>query len=134
MVMPGTTLSKDGLIPTERSTEHVEAGAVLLNQVLHESLAAELIGKLETAQRENKGMHFSSCAMNDAMILSLTEGSLRKHIEDADKADTTFAEMMSSAQRMRSVYERNFSPFALDLVGAVIRQGVFVEKMQYFDW
>jgi hypothetical protein len=33
------------------------------------------------------------------------------------------------------IYARhNSSPFALDLVGAVIRQGTFVDKMQHIDW
>ncbi|PWY91142.1 hypothetical protein BO70DRAFT_392790 [Aspergillus heteromorphus CBS 117.55] len=39
-----------------------------------------------------------------------------------------------SYRRMMSHYWDNFSPFALDLVGAVIRQGTFVEKMDKIDW
>lgn len=35
---------------------------------------------------------------------------------------------------MMSRYWENSSPFALDLVGAVIRQGVFIEKMHNIDW
>ncbi|KAJ5669376.1 hypothetical protein N7462_010446 [Penicillium macrosclerotiorum] len=37
-------------------------------------------------------------------------------------------------RRMMSHYWENFSPFALDLVGAVIRQGTFVQKMDNIDW
>ena len=37
-------------------------------------------------------------------------------------------------RRMMSRYWNNSSPFALDLVGAVIRQGSFVEKMHNIDW
>ena len=37
-------------------------------------------------------------------------------------------------RRMMSRYWENSSPFALDLVGAVLRQGVFVEKMKAIDW
>ncbi|KAL1296560.1 hypothetical protein AAFC00_000060 [Neodothiora populina] len=37
-------------------------------------------------------------------------------------------------RRMMSRYWDNWSPFALDLVGAVIRQGAFVEKMHKIDW
>ncbi|KAI7216520.1 hypothetical protein KC333_g4776 [Hortaea werneckii] len=36
--------------------------------------------------------------------------------------------------RMMSRYEDNPSPSALDLVGAVIRQGSFIEKMHHIDW
>jgi hypothetical protein len=37
-------------------------------------------------------------------------------------------------RRMMSRYWDNLGPFALDLVGAVIRQGTFVEKMDQIDW
>ncbi|KAK0657793.1 hypothetical protein B0T16DRAFT_402554 [Cercophora newfieldiana] len=37
-------------------------------------------------------------------------------------------------RKMMSRYWENFSPFALDLSGAVMRQGVFVEKMYRLDW
>ncbi|KAA8647342.1 uncharacterized protein ATNIH1004_006034 [Aspergillus tanneri] len=37
-------------------------------------------------------------------------------------------------RRMMSHYWDNVTPFALDLVGAVIRQGTFVQKMDNIDW
>ncbi|OJJ35484.1 hypothetical protein ASPWEDRAFT_511187 [Aspergillus wentii DTO 134E9] len=37
-------------------------------------------------------------------------------------------------RRMMSRYWDNESPFALDLVGAVIRQGSFIQKMDNIDW
>ncbi|PLB45609.1 hypothetical protein P170DRAFT_512269 [Aspergillus steynii IBT 23096] len=37
-------------------------------------------------------------------------------------------------RRMMSCYWDNHGPFALDLVGAVIRQGTFVQKMDGIDW
>jgi hypothetical protein len=37
-------------------------------------------------------------------------------------------------RKMMSRYWDNSSPFALDLVGAVVRQGEFVEKMHNIDW
>lgn len=37
-------------------------------------------------------------------------------------------------RKMMSRYWENFSSFALDLGGAVIRQGVFVDKMCKLDW
>lgn len=37
-------------------------------------------------------------------------------------------------RKMMSRYWENFSPFALDLCGAVMRQGVFIEKMCNIDW
>ena len=37
-------------------------------------------------------------------------------------------------RRMMACYWENSSPFCLDLVGAVIRQGAFIEKMHAIDW
>ncbi|KAL7948262.1 hypothetical protein V8C42DRAFT_351505 [Trichoderma barbatum] len=39
-----------------------------------------------------------------------------------------------TTRKMMSRYWENFSPFALDLCGAVMRQGVFIEKMVKLDW
>lgn len=39
-----------------------------------------------------------------------------------------------AVRKMMSRYWENFGPFALDLSGAVMRQGVFVEKMCQLDW
>ncbi|KAK3693374.1 hypothetical protein B0T22DRAFT_505080 [Podospora appendiculata] len=39
-----------------------------------------------------------------------------------------------SVRKMMSRYWENFSPFALDLCGAVMRQGIFAEKMFKIDW
>lgn len=43
-------------------------------------------------------------------------------------------EEMMAVHRMMSRYRDNSSPFALDLVGAVLRQGAFVQKMDDIDW
>ncbi|RSL98792.1 hypothetical protein CDV31_012423, partial [Fusarium ambrosium] len=37
-------------------------------------------------------------------------------------------------RKMMSRYWENFSPFALDLCGAILRQGIFSEKMCKIDW
>lgn len=39
-----------------------------------------------------------------------------------------------SIRKMMGHYWENFSPFALDLAGAVVRQGIFIEKMYKIDW
>lgn len=39
-----------------------------------------------------------------------------------------------SIRKMMSRYWENSSIFALDLIGAVIRQGTFIEKMHSIDW
>jgi hypothetical protein len=39
-----------------------------------------------------------------------------------------------AVRKMMAHYWENFSPFALDLSGAVMRQGIFTEKMVKIDW
>jgi hypothetical protein len=39
-----------------------------------------------------------------------------------------------AVRKMMAHYWENFSPFALDLSGAVMRQGIFTEKMVRIDW
>lgn len=48
--------------------------------------------------------------------------------------DRLFPREQVAIRRMMSRYWDNHSPFALDLVGAVIRQGTFVQKMDNIDW
>ena len=43
-------------------------------------------------------------------------------------------EEKTAIRKMMSRYWSNSSMFALDLVGAVIRQGSFIEKMHAIDW
>jgi Glycine-rich domain-containing protein-like len=49
-------------------------------------------------------------------------------------ASVFFREAKIAFRRMMSRYWDNSSPFALDLVGAVIRQGTFISKMHSIDW
>jgi Glycine-rich domain-containing protein-like len=134
IVMPGILLSNNGLISTTQPHRPVAPNAALLNKVLLNGMAQELTTNIERARRERRNLTLSSCAMNDSIISNLTEGSLRDHINGIPEMEKAFTELMKSARQMAAVYDKNTSPFSLDLVGAVLRQGVFVEKMQSFDW
>ncbi|KAJ5095679.1 Protein of unknown function DUF1399 [Penicillium alfredii] len=59
------------------------------------------------------------------VIAAANEGSIRLNMRPGQKVHF---------RRMMSRYWDNLGPFALDLVGAVIRQGVFVQKMDNIDW
>lgn len=71
------------------------------------------------------------------------ERALRSRYEMRDIQRLSFDEsryyVMSAAaklsiSKMMAHYWENFSPFALDLAGAVLRQGVFTAKMHQIDW
>ena len=78
---------------------------------------------------------------------SATVATIRTLIEDAIKNTSVIRKVKQSTwngvllrtekiaiRRMMSRYWSNSSIFALDLVGAVIRQGSFIEKMHAIDW
>ena len=75
---------------------------------------------------------------------------IRKLIEDAIKTDATVRKINGkpatgmggklnpeerlAIRKMMSRYWDNHTPFAMDLSGAVIRQGTFINKMHGLDW
>ncbi|KAL8916880.1 MAG: hypothetical protein Q9172_006073 [Xanthocarpia lactea] len=65
-------------------------------------------------------------SMNDV------RGIIEKGIQTDLRNRTT--ERKFAVRKMMSRYWSNSSMFALDLVGAVIRQGTFIEKMHAIDW
>lgn len=60
------------------------------------------------------------------------------YVKDANhtvySGDTISRDEKIAVRRMMSRYWENSSPFALDLIGAVIRQGSFIEKMHSINW
>lgn len=71
-------------------------------------------------------------------VRSLIEGTIKnaKYMRGARKSLSSRMLRLEkiALRRMFSRYWENSSPFALDLVGAVIRQGTFIEKMHGIDW
>ena len=67
-----------------------------------------------------------------------TVEDIRSLIEETTGAKTNVLRMERTVRiyirRMMSCYWENSSTFSIDLVGAVIRQGSFVEKMNSIDW
>jgi hypothetical protein len=134
IALPGTLLSNDGLIPSAKAIPPIDFSSAFLSDVLSGDMAEETIRKIDSMHSKSSQPVFSSCALNDNIIEALIHGSILQNVSGVKNIDKAFAELMTSARRMKAMYDKNFSPFALDLVGAVIRQGVFIEKMHYFDW
>ena len=66
---------------------------------------------------------------------SVSIGAIRTLIESAVKKVPLLTRNEKVAiRRMMSSYWENSSTFSIDLVGAVIRQGSFIEKMHLIDW
>ena len=65
--------------------------------------------------------------------------SIRDEIEDDIQRKVLSRTRLTTKQRVAvrkvmSNYWDNSSPFSINLVGAVIRQGTFIEKMHSIDW
>lgn len=83
---------------------------------------------------------------NPDTVLYQSMEALRDVLEDTMKDKKYMREVRGSAsgsmtkiekvgfRKMMANYWSNSSPFALDLVGAVVRQGGFIEKMHNIDW
>lgn len=121
--LPGTVLTKDGI-----PEEHIRDDSVLrpqpetLNDLLRSKFGKELLQKL------------TDDLSNQTPMFSLDNFQEKVETRTANSDEASQAIMMTALKKMMAKYRHNASPFALDLVGAVLRQGTFITKMQDFDW
>jgi hypothetical protein len=77
-------------------------------------------GRLDLCQNVTQLKQQLETKLRDTNLLWKAHGVYLKNLEYAEKIQF---------RRMMSRYWENLGPFAVDLVGAVIRQGTFVDKM-----
>lgn len=106
----------------------------LPNNVLKAGLGAMLLDSDSTRGRSLEGIR-------DLIELALRDKTLmQKSLDRTSSRGISRASYRPNRQerikirKMMARYWGNSSPFALDLVGAVIRQGSFIEKMHNIDW
>nr|OQO18597.1 hypothetical protein B0A51_12085 [Rachicladosporium sp. CCFEE 5018] len=133
--MPGTLLSPDGvpIQPSARYAARVHKSSFnTINNLLKLGLGQDILDK---PRLRGAGKNCSitgirdmleQCIMDDASYVRVAKG-------------TTLSGVLTRGEKilfrkMMSRYWENDSPFALNLVGAVIRQGSFIEKMHNIDW
>lgn len=122
--LPGTFLTADGLLldtDTKAVTE-LEIHPLKLNKLLQSDFGKSLLKRLADDISEQEP--------------NITLDGVRKDIEAEIAASDSASQAALTAALSRTMarYYRNASPFALDLVGAVMRQGTFITKMEGFDW
>jgi hypothetical protein len=138
--MPGTILDTKGM-PSQPVPSAAFGQAPLIPQAFPNRL---LLSGCNSIRSQITALTSTGAQLNPTM------DTVRKEIETvlADKSSvrtieavppykTRFAlpvESRIAVRKMMSRYWENFSPLALDLCGAVMRQGVFVEKMCKLDW
>jgi len=103
------------------------------SRLVQRSLLAGVVELLQKGSGESPSM----AAIRD-QIEKVTgrfaESKELKHVEGTEGIKGTVPGRLSleakrQVRRMMSRYWANSSPFALDLIGAVLRQGFFIEKM-----
>ncbi|KAK3290359.1 uncharacterized protein B0H64DRAFT_368914 [Chaetomium fimeti] len=118
--LPGTLLSfRDGKpVPSPMSSWFAKQEAAFPNRLLKK-------------RNDNPKMQVTGLLWSDAQP---TMHDVRARIEKMVRRSGSGAGSGVYIRKMMARYWDNHSPFALDLCSAVMRQGVFAEKMHKIDW
>lgn len=126
--MPGTLLSSSGLIqPTPTLPVHTFANHYITKGFNYEKMMAVTDFVKDPRLTMNNVRTLFMEISQDRDTLRFVGGYHRTPQRIAQLRRMSIRKMMSR-------YWENSSPFALDLVGAVLRQGSFVSKMDELDW
>ena len=131
--MQGTILDLQGL-PVPSADWNVDTSASQAtfspNKLFAMGLGEEILSR---SRRNAKTANESIEGFQEIVTETLEKEQRTKKARGSANPNTKRAEAIA-IHRMMSRYDNNLSPFALDLVGAVIRQGSFIEKMHHIDW
>ncbi|KAL8817101.1 MAG: hypothetical protein Q9191_008211, partial [Dirinaria sp. TL-2023a] len=139
--MPGTVFNRDGLF-----AKHPSVTADRIYEQFPNRLIMGGGAWVEILSVTDPATHGREITLKTTKQKKVSIQSVRDVIEDAlsnrdrvKKANKTFRAMLHreervAIRRMMARYWDNNSIFALDLVGAVIRQSSFIEKMHAIDW
>lgn len=128
--MPGTILDNGTGIPTrlpEIERIRIKDGRTFPNRLIKKNISKflELLQPKKTQSMESVRLIIEE-ALRDNKLLKEVEGVTGR---DAYKRYRLGSQARAHVRKMMSRYWGNPSPFALDLSGAVLRQGIFTEKM-----
>ncbi|KAK3110312.1 hypothetical protein LTR53_015512 [Teratosphaeriaceae sp. CCFEE 6253] len=102
----------------------------LPNNLLSEGLGAKI---LATRKAGGAGSNETMEVMREVLEEAMRDKAYMRKVRQSAAHRMQRSERIA-IRRMMSRYWDNSSPFALDLVGAVVRQGTFIEKMHHIDW
>lgn len=124
--MPGTVLGPWGT-PTPKSATNL--GSDFPNR-----LVAHISQDLLRHTDARLGKVYTITELRDELETWLKDHKVISAISLSQRRIMLLRDERIAFRRMMSHYWDNSSPFALDLVGAVIRQGIFIQKMDNIDW
>jgi hypothetical protein len=125
--MPGTLLSPNGTPSYDENGDNVS----FPNRLIKEGIRSEILQLTDISQNESASIE----TIRDSLEGFLKSRSLMRRVNKTILApgNSSMPERIS-LRNMLSRYWDNSSPFAIDLIGAVIRQGTFMEKMDHIGW
>ncbi|KAK4501518.1 hypothetical protein PRZ48_007327 [Zasmidium cellare] len=129
--MAGTVLGHKGLPWMAFDKKDVETEA---NNVPNRLLKG-LLGEFVLSGKDLRGSERPDTveAIRDLIEAGIKDSACLREAKSGLSSRLARSERIA-IRKMMSRYWDNSSPFALDLVGAVIRQGSFIEKMHNIDW
>ncbi|KAI0160700.1 hypothetical protein GGR57DRAFT_390743 [Xylariaceae sp. FL1272] len=131
--MPGTILDikigKPLRIPITEEMRNCY-GRTFPNRMLRKVLRSQVLDSPTANSIEEIRKTIEATLINTDHIKKIDHVKTR----DLGKRYRLGQEARVAVRKMMSRYWGNSSPFALDLVGAVMRQGIFTEKMYKMDW
>ncbi|KAF2865282.1 hypothetical protein BDV95DRAFT_507594 [Massariosphaeria phaeospora] len=128
--MPGTILNKEGMPQMTEKNKHISSHDPFFPRRVVDNLkefaAATLRDNVEHLSIQVLKRKFENVMSSPTQVMQVNS---KQHT-------TSFVAKQSkiAVRMMFSHYWDNSSGFGLDLVGAVIRQGGFVQKMRKIDW
>ncbi|KAK9326097.1 hypothetical protein V1517DRAFT_103502 [Lipomyces orientalis] len=128
--MPGTILSLEGRPEKALKPDLKRHEMFFPNRIIIAGLKTLLIEATDNIQVGKSTV----IDIRDAFDRAIRDASLVRKANNTTISSTLLPKEKIAIRRMMSRYWENSSPFALDLVGAVMRQGTFVEKMANIDW
>ncbi|KAK6216512.1 hypothetical protein LQW54_003518 [Pestalotiopsis sp. IQ-011] len=123
--LPGTILDMKKGMPTEASRS--DSPRLFPNRLLRRGALAEVVDLLKPGDETTPSMFM----VKELIEKSIKNKALLKRANGGKKPDVAARQQI---RHMMSRYWDNASPFGLDLVGAVMRQGVFTQKMYKIAW
>lgn len=129
ITMPGTILEPmSGKPAFAVDTPYRLCPRTFPNRLIRRSLIVQIPGLLQPGVQPPPTMD----TVRNMIQKLLVDGAALREIEGV--RGRLRLESRICVRKMMSRYWENFSPFALDLAGAVMRQGIFTAKMTQIDW
>ncbi|PYI01980.1 hypothetical protein BO78DRAFT_472964 [Aspergillus sclerotiicarbonarius CBS 121057] len=128
--MPGTYYNLRGVPESASGPQRPLQQFFFPNRFLGEVGASVL----ERTSPRNNQAPLTLKTVNDWMATQFKSRLTMWRVNPGSRPTRLYSDEKVAYRRMMSRYWENSSPFALDLVGAVIRQGTFIQKMDNIDW